>query len=138
MQSNNKISNKIPCVIDSDSIIQAEVNLEYNLNDPLAITMLFGEVIRWTFARELLANVAYDKQAESGIGDVRVWESSAEGVQIINIQLTSPDGSAVVKTTRYDIKCFLDRTYKAVPNGKEKLDQVSDDKLDQALKDWLL
>ena len=72
---------------------------------------------RWVFARELLASGAYEP---TGDGDVHVWPClDARGRAVTIIELSSPDGEALMQARSDDVTEFLRRTESLVPSGSE-------------------
>ncbi len=97
-----------------------EGELVFDANDPYAVVMHLearsGTVV-WTFARELLAEGLY---SPSGNGDVQVWPClSNAGDAVVIIELSSPDGSALLQAPSRAVHDFVSRTYAAVPEGEE-------------------
>lgn len=98
--------------------IQAQ--LHYDPRDPYAVTSVFhtghGEV-RWTFGRDLLAEGLYEP---AGDGDVHVWPClDASGHAVVIIELSSPDGEALVQARTGDLTEFVERMSAAVRPGTE-------------------
>ena len=125
-------------LLDSDgdtTPVQAE--LRYDSGDPFAVRgdfCLEDQVVRWVFARSLLRTGLYEP---TGSGDVRVrpW-LDAEGRAVVHIELSSPDGAAVLQARASDVATFLRRTEGLVPPGSESahvdLDRALSQLLDQA------
>ena len=97
-----------------------EGELVFDHADPYAVTMRLlaraGTVV-WTFARELLADGLYQPV---GDGDVQVWpclDMSANAVVII--ELTSPEGSALIQAPARTVHDFVASTLDLVPFGEE-------------------
>lgn len=109
----------------------------YDQADPYAVSVTFhtepdAETATWTFARELLAT-GLDQPA--GLGDVRIWPSlwvTPHGYQV-TIELSSPDGHAVLAMPRRALLRFLRRTYALVPRGRETSHQDIDAALSRLL-----
>ena len=97
-----------------------EAELLYDPRDPYAVTAVFmtGESrVRWTFGRDLLTVGMY---APSGDGDVHVWPClDADGHAVVIIELSSPDGEALVQARSGDLTGFVDRMNHAVQPGTE-------------------
>jgi Streptomyces sporulation and cell division protein, SsgA len=98
--------------------LQAE--LRYDNTDPYAVGAIFrtGEtVVRWVFARDLLARGVFDP---TGDGDVHIWPClDARGHAVTIIELSSPDGEALMQARSDDLCEFLRRTEDLVPTGTE-------------------
>lgn len=94
--------------------------LDYDTEDPYAVAASFntGESnVRWVFARELLASGVYEP---TGDGDVHVWPClDVRGRAVTIIELTSPDGEALMQARSADVCAFLRRTESLVRSGQE-------------------
>ena len=91
--------------------------LEYDSRDPYAVTVVLhagAASVRWLFGRDLLADGLI---APAGDGDVRI--SPAADPSLVIVELTSPDGAAVLEAPAKDLAAFLDRTYEQIPAGSE-------------------
>ncbi|MBA2558701.1 MAG: SsgA family sporulation/cell division regulator [Propionibacteriales bacterium] len=95
-------------------------DLRYDRHDPYAVTACFhsGDAqVQWVFARDLLTEGIYDP---SGDGDVHVWPSiDAVGGAATFIELSSPDGEALIQARTDELWDFLARTEVLVPSGTE-------------------
>jgi hypothetical protein len=115
-----------------DMLVPLIASVYYSRNDPYAVRVAFhngtGHPIEWAFARDLLA-AGLTKRG--GVGDVRLWPSSGigpggtdgedaeAGCDILNIEMSSPDGHAHVQAPAPAMARFLARTYRIVPAGEE-------------------
>jgi hypothetical protein len=94
--------------------------LRYDANDPYAVSACFrsGDThVRWVFARELLAVGTYDP---SGDGDVHIYPSlDTKGRAVTIIELSSPDGEAIIQARTDELCDFLLRTEAMVATGTE-------------------
>ncbi|MFI6340964.1 SsgA family sporulation/cell division regulator [Streptomyces sp. NPDC050535] len=94
----------------------------YRTSDPYAVEAVFyenqPEETAWTFARELLLE-GLDHSA--GEGDVIVWPSPEQNPhdQRTFIRLRSPEGTALLSTSRAQLKQYLDATQHLVACGAE-------------------
>src|SRR4051794_25679537 len=91
--------------------------LEYDTRDPYAVAVVLhagASAVRWLFGRDRLADGLL---ARCGDGDVRVGPAGAPA--LIVVELTSPDGAAVLEAPAKELAAFLDRTYDVVPAGSE-------------------
>jgi hypothetical protein len=92
----------------------------YDKSDPYAVTASFvtgPAEVRWVFARELLAEGLYEP---TGDGDVHVWPCiDARGTAVTILELTSPDGEALMQARSRDLTEFLANTEALVPFGSE-------------------
>ncbi|MGH3501167.1 MAG: SsgA family sporulation/cell division regulator [Nocardioidaceae bacterium] len=98
--------------------LQAE--LSYDNRDPYAVSAAFlttDTMVRWVFARELLAQGLYEP---TGDGDVHVWPClDARGTAVTIIELSSPDGEALLQAHSREVSEFLQRTEGLVASGTE-------------------
>jgi hypothetical protein len=91
--------------------------LEYDTRDPYAVAVVLhagASSVRWLFGRDLLADGLL---ARCGDGDVRI--GPAGDPALVVVELTSPEGAAVLEAPATDLAAFLDRTYDIVPAGSE-------------------
>jgi hypothetical protein len=104
----------------SGNATTVEADLHYEVADPFAVTACFdtGDAkVRWVFARDLLNFGRYEP---TGDGDVHVWPClSARGEAVAIIELSSPDGEALLQARTLDVDDFLRRTEDLVPWGSE-------------------
>ena len=109
--------------------------LGFDPRDPFAVTMHLyatGGRVTWTFARDLLAEGLYEP---SGDGDVHVWPClSSKGEAVVVIELTSPDGTAMLQTSSRLVQRFVDDTCAVVPLGQESRHLAMDDLLSRLLE----
>jgi Streptomyces sporulation and cell division protein, SsgA len=101
-------------------------DLTYDAEDPYAVAASFSlnprtgrsdEIIRWVFARELLDRGVHEP---AGDGDVHIWPCLNEfGQAITVIELSSPDGEAVLQARTDEMCGFLRETALIVPAGSE-------------------
>jgi len=111
-----------------------EGELVFDLSDPYAVAMHLearsGPVI-WTFARELLAEGLY---SPCGSGDVQVWPClSNSGDAVVIIELSSPDGLALLQAPSRAVHDFVARTQEVVPQGAETTHLAMDTLISQLL-----
>lgn len=92
----------------------------YDKKDPYAVAAVFrtGETeVRWVFARDLLKAGLYEP---TGDGDVHVWPClDARGRAVTIIELSSPDGEALMQARSDEVCEFLLRTEDLVASGEE-------------------
>lgn len=113
-----------------------EGELVFDPADPFAVAMHLearaGTVV-WTFARELLAEGLY---GPAGDGDVQVWPClSSTGGAVVIIELSSPDGMAILQAESRDVAGFVAATEEVVPPGREGSHLLLDDLISQLLAD---
>ncbi|MGL5858753.1 MAG: SsgA family sporulation/cell division regulator [Angustibacter sp.] len=107
--------------------------LQYDTSDPFAVRATFHagtDAISWVLGRDLLAD---GLMTAHGDGDVRVWPITEADHSMVMLELTSPDGRAVLAADAAELETFLARTYDAVPLGYES-DHID---MDTALTDLL-
>ena len=111
-------------IAPGDEGLRLTATLRYQPTDPYAVEATFragDEAISWVLGRDLLAE---GLTRVSGEGDVRVWptvDSVEHGAQtrVIMLQLTSPDGRALLAAPAEDVAAFLAETYQVVTPGTE-------------------
>ncbi len=111
---------RLELIDSSGTATPIDAQLHYDPRDPYAVTALFhtsqGEV-RWTFGRDLLVAGLYEP---CGDGDVHVWPClDAGGHAVVIIELSSPDGEALVQARTGDLSEFVERICAAVKPGNE-------------------
>ena len=105
-----------------------EAELRYDPADPYAVAVVFlmaGHEVTWVFARDLLIRGV---QGPVGDGDVVVFPSlDDDGSLVVGLELSSPQGRALVEAKAHDVVEFLARTRLEVWPGTEgdylKLDE---------------
>jgi hypothetical protein len=105
----------------ADTPIPLTVQLEYRPVDPYAVHAQFAvpgdSGVRWIFSRDLLDEGLVHA---AGDGDVRVTPTTDPGGrQVLQIELSSPEGLAVLEAFADDVLAFLERCYRVVPPGRE-------------------
>jgi hypothetical protein len=91
--------------------------LEHDTRDPYAVAVVLHagpSAVRWLFGRDLLADGLLGR---CGDGDVRI--GPAGDPALVVVELSSPDGAAVLEAPAKEIAAFLDRTYDVIPAGSE-------------------
>lgn len=113
---------RVPVSFVSGDPLQERLDavLVFRRQDPFALTMHLATrsgVVTWTFARDLLVEGLYEP---AGQADVQVWPSlsCAAGATVV-VELSSPDGTAILQTPARTIAEFLNRTFEVVPLGSE-------------------
>jgi Streptomyces sporulation and cell division protein, SsgA len=106
------VGNGPPAVLESE--------LSYHPNDPLAVTIRLGTAevgVCWTFARSLLRLGMFEPTGE---GDVVIRPGmDDDGHALTCLDLSSPDGVAVLRTRSAGVAEFLRETEQSVPIGRE-------------------
>lgn len=105
----------------SGAATPVEAELRYDINDPFAVSAVFVtgvNTVQWVFAREILGEGLYDP---TGDGDVHVWPClNARGHAVTILELSSPDGEALLQVRSDELGDFLRRTQDLVPSGTEE------------------
>ncbi|MER7568287.1 SsgA family sporulation/cell division regulator [Streptomyces sp. NPDC097941] len=104
---------------------EVPVLVTYRSGDPYAIEAIFyrgepGDEVVWSFARDLLID---GLQHSGGEGDVTVWTPPDPPTRHVQrrtfIQLSSPEGTALLSAPHAQLKRFVDRTLLLVAAGSE-------------------
>ncbi|HEV7208216.1 MAG TPA: SsgA family sporulation/cell division regulator [Mycobacteriales bacterium] len=112
-------------MVPGGSSLSVAADVRYDSADPYAVRVAFytgpestqtGEVVEWTFARELLTDGVTRRVGE---GDVQVWPAHGAQAQVVCLSLSSPSGTALFEVPLAQLVEFLSRTYQAVPTGHE-------------------
>jgi hypothetical protein len=110
-------------VVPGASALPVRATMRYDIADPYAVQVSFytgsgdtGEVVEWTFARQLLTDGV---SSPVGEGDVQVWPSSSGTQPVVCLALSSPSGKALFEVPLPALVDFLGTTYAAVPTGGE-------------------
>ena len=110
-------------VVPGTPSLPVRADLRYEPSDPYAVQVAFhtstagsGDVVEWTFARDLLSEGI---DLPCGEGDVQVWPSSRASSTVVCLSLSSPSGRALFEVPLRALGDFLARTYDAVPAGSE-------------------
>jgi sporulation and cell division protein SsgA len=111
---------RLRLVVPEHTAVPLTASLSYRNDDPYAVRMAFhvgmDEPVEWIFARELLAT---RPDTLPGDGDVQVWPAPGTGGQVLNIALSSPFGQALFEAPAAQVAEFVERTFRAVPAGRE-------------------
>jgi hypothetical protein len=105
-------------VDDVDCIVPS--TFRHEPSDPYAVRVAVhtdGCLIEWYMARELLQAGLHEV---AGLGDVCVHPGIDEmGAAIVHLELSSPEGEAVLMVPARDLEQFLDESHRSVPAGSE-------------------
>jgi hypothetical protein len=92
----------------------------YVASQPFTITVAFqtdDDVwVEWMFARDLLVNGLV---GAAGIGDVRLRPRRTHARTALQLEISSPDGHALLEFDRESVQRFLEATLNIVPLGAE-------------------
>lgn len=93
--------------------------LTYAVTDPYAVKATFrhseGEVT-WIFARDLLRTGVMEATGE---GDIRVRPITVGGEALVQLELSSPSGRAVIQAELAEIYEFVEASDNLLPQGME-------------------
>lgn len=92
----------------------------YSAADPFAVTLGVrvrrDRFVEWLVARDLVID---SLTGPAGCGDVRMSPQHVQGYDIVEIEIRSPDGRAVLEVDRDLLAEFVDATLALVPAGAE-------------------
>ena len=92
----------------------------YRTADPYAVTLgvraRSDRFVEWLVARDLVID---SLRAPSGCGDIRMSPQHVQGYDIIEIEIRSTDGRAVLEVDRDLLAEFVDASVALVPVGEE-------------------
>ncbi|MFC8247889.1 SsgA family sporulation/cell division regulator [Streptomyces chartreusis] len=121
-------------VVDPERVIPVSAHLSYHSWDPYSVHASFSvkgcAAVNWLFARDLLAE---GMVRPSGLGDVRIWPGGAGQSGLVCLELSSPEGRALLTVPVEVVAPWLGRTYHLVPAGFEAASLDLDSELS-----WLL
>jgi hypothetical protein len=88
--------------------------------DPFAVTLGVrgrrGRWVEWLVARDL---VIESLTGPAGCGDIRMSPQHVQGYDIVEIEIRSTDGRAVLEVDRDLLRQFVDATLAVIPVGAE-------------------
>jgi hypothetical protein len=92
----------------------------YRADDPYAVSLAVrtrhDRWVEWLVARDLVIEALY---GPTGIGDVRMTPQHVQGYDIIEIEIRSGDGRAVLEVDRDLLRGFIDASTEIVALGDE-------------------
>lgn len=92
----------------------------YSAYDPFAVSLAVrtrhDRWVEWLIGRELVTAALDDAAGE---GDVRMRPLTVQGYDIVEIEIRSHDGRAVLEVDRDLLRSFVDATLEMVPVGTE-------------------
>ena len=92
----------------------------YNAADPYAVTLgvrtRHDRWVEWLLARDLVVAAL---EGPAGIGDIRMSSQVVQGYDIVEIEIRSTDGRAVLEVDRDLLAEFVDASVALVPLGEE-------------------
>ncbi|MFJ5925313.1 SsgA family sporulation/cell division regulator [Kitasatospora sp. NPDC092948] len=121
--------------LDEEQVGEVRTRFRYDAAAPYEVRLTFHadrpDEADWVFSRELLRD---GLDSLSGQGDVKLWPTHCpcHGLTL-HVALESPYGSALLEASRPQVKAWLDRTYRLVPDGQEVELLPSDEELARLL-----
>jgi hypothetical protein len=92
----------------------------YTAADPFAVTLGVrtrgDRFVEWLVARDL---VIESLRAPAGCGDIRMSPQRVQGYDIVEIEIRSTDGRAVLEVDRDLLRHFVESSAELVPLGEE-------------------
>lgn len=92
----------------------------YAAADPFAVTLAVrtrhDRWVEWLVARDL---VIESLTASAGIGDIRMSPQVVQGYDIVEIEIRSTDGRAVLEVDRDLLRHFIDSSLELIAQGDE-------------------
>jgi hypothetical protein len=92
----------------------------FRADQPFTVTAAFqtdrDRWVEWVFSRELLVE-GLDESA--GVGDVRFRPIEERGLQMLIVEIESPEGYALLELDHDSVADFLEATEEMVPLGSE-------------------
>jgi hypothetical protein len=93
----------------------------YRAGQPFTVTAAFqtdrDRWVEWVFSRELLVEGLTDP---AGVGDVRFRPLADRGLDMLVVEIESPEGYAMLELDRESVAGFLGATEDVVPLGAEQ------------------
>lgn len=107
-------------LVAGNGAVAVPTTLVYNPADPYAVHATMHAAsgsVEWIFSRDLLHR---GLRRPCGVGDVHVAPATgAHRRAVVSIELSTPDGEAVLHADTSDLAAFLTSTFLAVPRGCE-------------------
>ncbi|HLU59142.1 MAG TPA: SsgA family sporulation/cell division regulator [Pseudonocardia sp.] len=92
----------------------------YSAYDPFAVSLAVrarhDRWVEWLIGRELVID---GLEGPAGEGDVRMRPRTVQGYDIVEIEIRSHDGRAVLEVDRGLLRSFVEQTLELVPLGTE-------------------
>jgi hypothetical protein len=92
----------------------------YRADQPFTVVAAFqtdrNRWVEWTFARDLLVEGLW---TATGMGDVRLHPATEQGLDMLVVEIESPEGYARLELDHESVSAFLDATAELVPIGEE-------------------
>lgn len=104
----------------------------YTAEDPFAVTLgvrsRSNRFVEWLVARDLVVEAL---RAPAGCGDVRMSPQHVQGYDIVEIEIRSSDGRAVLEVDRDLLTRFVDASMALVALGEEDTHMDLDAEIDK-------
>ncbi|MFF0294954.1 SsgA family sporulation/cell division regulator [Kitasatospora sp. NPDC004614] len=107
--------------LDEEQVGEVRTRFRYDAAAPYEVRLTFHagrpDEADWVFSRDLLRD---GLDSLSGQGDVKLWPTHCpcHGLTL-HLALESPHGSALLEVPRPQVKDWLERSYRIVPDGQE-------------------
>ena len=92
----------------------------YHADQPFTVVTAFqterDRWVEWVFSRDLLVE---GLSGEAGMGDVRLHADTRRGLDMLVVEIESPEGYARLELDHEGVSAFLEATAKLVPLGEE-------------------
>lgn len=92
----------------------------YSADDPFAVTLAVrtrhDRWVEWLLARDL---VIESLAGPAGVGDIRMSPQEVQGYDIVEIEIRSGDGRAVLEVDRDLLRHFIDSSVELIALGDE-------------------
>ena len=92
----------------------------YTAADPFAVSLAVrtrhDQWVEWLVSRDL---VVVGLEEDAGLGDIRLSPQVVQGYDIVEIEICSPDGRAVLEVDRDLLRHFVETTTELVALGEE-------------------
>jgi sporulation and cell division protein SsgA len=107
-------------VAHADETTPVRSRWTYDADEPFTIAVAFQSEddvwVEWVFSRDLLVN---GLTGSAGIGDVRMRPRRTSGRSVLQLEIESPEGHALLELDRESVQRFLEATIQIVPLGEE-------------------
>lgn len=107
----------------------------YRADQPFTIVAAFqtdrNRWVEWMFARDLLVD---GMLGAAGIGDVRLHPETERGLDLLVVEIESPEGYAKLELDHESVSEFLEATGELVPFGEESENFDIDALIDEITK----
>jgi hypothetical protein len=92
----------------------------YSADDPFAVTLAVrtrhDRWVEWLLARDLVVEAL---TGPAGIGDIRMSPQEVQGYDIVEIEIRSGDGRAVLEVDRDLLRHFVESSLELIAQGAE-------------------